>query len=177
MRQLRTRTSAAIEKKKERERKKRTLESFRNERPKDSKGIRVSTDTLVHAGSRQWPIRDFVPTVVGDADSAGDSLCWFRGGRLEEERSRKRNETRGSQDGRGERCAPSGPYNMPNADNSTVWSRMSADILSHEWPRRRAPGPAKRDSNHSYILATTCTTTTTATSRTDHLRLVRSQKR
>jgi len=64
-----------------------------------------------------------------------------------------------SQDGVG--GALLGFITCQNADNSTVWSRMSADILSHEWLRRRAPGPAKRDSSHSYIPATTWTRTTT----------------
>lgn len=137
----------------------------------------MSTDTLVHAGSRQRPTRDFVPTVVGDADSAGDSLYWYRGGRPEKERSRKQNETKGSQDGVGG-AFRRGFITCQNADNSTVWSQMSADILSHEWPRRRAPGPAKRDSSHSYISATTwTTTTTTTTSGMDYLWLARSQKR
>lgn len=55
----------------------------------------MSTDTLVHVGFRQRSRRDFVPTVVGDADSAGDSLCQFRGGgQSEEERSRERKEAR-----------------------------------------------------------------------------------
>lgn len=60
-----------------------------------------------------------------------------------------------------------------NADNSTVWSRTLADILSHGWPRRRAPGPAKGDSSHSCTSATTWTTRTMTASRMGHLWLNR----
>lgn len=87
---------------------KKNFSKVRNGRPADTKGIRVSTDTLVHVG----PSRDFVPTVVGDADSAGDSLCWFQGGHPEE-RSRKRNEAKKAKNVTERMRLASRSYNMP----------------------------------------------------------------
>jgi hypothetical protein len=54
-------------------------EKFETERSGDTKGIRVSTDTLLHVGSRRPKRRRSAISFPQseDADSAGDSVCWF----------------------------------------------------------------------------------------------------
>lgn len=65
-------------------------------------------------------------------------------------RKRRRKKRRGGEKER------ESPITRQNTDNSTVWSRTSADILSHEWPSERTTRSRTRQKGFLPFRASLC---------------------